>query len=832
MTALMEWQEEELRKAAKREAELVQQEAKTAERNKRLIAELEKRDAEVKERDAAVAERTQAVAEAVDMILRLEAENKQLQTEREMFRRIENDFHYSRNSTPTPAGNPSEPLRSESVFYMLSASEAEAEAKSMSRQPSFVLEPSAATETLRNVYIGMNGSTLSLSKTDGVEFGRAGPTSPSLSVLSESSFTSIYGQKNDQATEFDGSPRDEGYEFPDALAPRWQTVAPNPNKIVTPSKMAQWKQDNYLSKSTTQASKYHNINDMIAGVESPLQRMANMDKNKRGRNGASHPRSDEQLFDRRGSLAGRPSKQIPSQPKTKQEKREALEKVMTNGMNNNFGSSGLPPTPDTFSTESLGQYRSSGANLSKEHGLARTGSYQSNATASQVSLPDDTIRSSTMRTNGASLQATPPAAAPFSTTAFEDRLRDMPSSDHVDIDSRFGLGQIRRPRSADETTISNRARDVAQYMDSDSDDDSLDYWMKEAKKSVPAHGLNPGPLSSASQTGNINKGRVSPDLFSFPTNTDGWASNAMFGALGGSGYDGAAGGFTNSPLANTLDALGDSLPQPLFGSGLASPILGGIAAPPPPNRRSSLHARTGSSHDMVPVISAAPAKPSPPQTQSRTSRSPEKRRESGNSTEGPPVSVYNNARASAANMGRAPTAPPQHPMPVSDSQAPKQRHYPPTASQQARSRGLNSLFRRSTGSPADILPPPAAEQPPLKENTEPQPQPPQVGVPSWGKRNDLYADDRDSATPPPIMRSRRGSFDGGAQLDGAGASLEGGGAPLGPTPGHHLNELRQQDGKKSGRYSLGPLEGVPVKEQQGGKRKWLGLGSLRTRAGH
>ncbi|KAH8906631.1 hypothetical protein BR93DRAFT_626043 [Coniochaeta sp. PMI_546] len=792
----------------------------TDEMNDKLVVELEKRD--------------KAVEEAVAMIVVLEARVEQLLREREMVRKVEDHgFFYSRNETPTPATEMATPRRSD-----FERTNPEDEAKLLARMPSFLSEHSEATSNLRNVYLGVRGSILSLSKTaeDGQDQEREdlhGTRSPSLSVLSESSFRSIYGEKD--VTRSNNSspspPRMEPAPF-DGLSETGSlrdTLSSDKSKIVTPSKLRRVESRNMSAG----AARFQNINDILDVAASPLQRLERLEKTLTAMDDASRPSTAyERKTDSRPST-GRPVKPA-ARPQTKQEKRDALERVLTNGHHpSDFrNSQGLPPTPDTISTSTLRRFKNSNDTLPKDIEFGGDRSYLalSETTASQQSISLENAA-----TNNVSGKAT---AQPASTTAF-DSLKEL-SSDASYFNGRFSSAQIPRPRSADETTVSNRrgGRGRGNWESDESDDDldgagsvtsTFDYWMRESLSPNRAAALN--PFSSASQADNKQDGRISPDLFSFPTSTSGWATDAMFGSLGGSGYVGAAGGGlpTATPLAQTLDALGDSLPQPLFGSGLASPVLGGAAIPPPPpNRRSSLHARTGSSHGMVTGISSSPAGPS--QSHARLRTSPRRNRQRSNSIDGPPNSSHSSARAVAAQMGRAPTAPPQTSMPVPDApqQQPKQRHYPPTASQPARSKGLNNLFRRSTGSSADVQPPASA---PATETSFKNVPAPMVGVPtSWGSRKngiDVFADDdRASATPPPIMRNRRGSFDGGAPLDG--------GAPVGIAPAQSVQAQAQSAQPSAGGSGGVALNGAPVKNEGGGKRKWLGFGrtsSLRNRAG-
>jgi len=783
--------------------------------NDKLVVELEKRD--------------KAVEEAVAMIVDLEARVEQLLREREMVRQVEDHgFFYGRTATPTPGTEMETPRRAD-----FERSHQEAGARMLARMPSFLSDHSEATSNLLNVYLGVRGSILSLPKTaeDGQEAEREdleGTRSPSLSVLSESSFRSIYGDKDAAASSnSSSSPPHMAPATFDGLSESGcsrPSLPGDKSKIVTPSKLRRVESRNMSAG----AARFQNINDILDVSGSPLQRLEKLEKSLTAMDDASRSTTAyERKADSRPS-PGRPVKPAGSL-KTKQEKRDALERVLTNdsGARDFRNTQGLPPTPDTISTSTLRRYKNSNDTLPKEMEYGGDRSYLalSDTTPSQQSVAPE-------KAGGLAVPANGVAAQKASAAAF-DGLQDL-SSDASYFNGRFSSAQIPRPRSADETTISNRrgGRGRGDW-DSDESDDGLDgagsvastfdYWMRESLSPNRAAALN--PFSSASQAGNKQGGRISPDLFSFPTSTSGWATDAMFGTIGGSGYIGsAAGGLpTATPLAQTLDALGDSLPQPLFGSGLATPVLGGASIPPPPpNRRSSLHARTGSSHGLITGISSSPAGPSP--SQARLRSSPRRNRERSNSIDGPPNSSHSGRRTAALQMGRAPTAPPQSsPMPIPDApqQQSKQRHYPPTASQPARSRGLKSLFRRSTGSAADVQAPPPSSAPATEISFKDVPAP-MVGVPTTlgSRRNDVFADDdRASATPPPIMRNRRGSFDGGAPLD------------RGASAGSVQVQPAQASNDEAGGAAV---NGAPVKNEGGGKKRWPGFGrnsSLRNRAG-
>jgi hypothetical protein len=790
----------------------------TDEMNDKLVVELEKRD--------------KAVEEAVAMIISLEARVEQLLREREMVREIEHQgLLYGRKEMSAQGMDIETPRRTS-----FKESHREDDEKILARMPSFLSEQSEATSNLRNVYLGVRGSILSLSKM--AEEGHSqerenlhGTRSPSLSVLSESSFRSIYGEK-DAARSSNSSPSPppmapaqfDGLSEKGSLQP---SLSSDKSELVTPSKLRRVESRNMSAG----AARFQNINNILDVAGSPLQRLEKLEMTLTLMDDASRPSTAYERKDSRGSV-GRPLKPA-GPPKTKQEKRDALERVLTSGSApKDFRSNqGLPPTPDTISTSTLRRFKNSNDNLPKDNDYGGDRSYLSLSDAQQSLTYDKEVNLDEIQ-NGSARKA--------SMTAF-DVLKEL-SSDASYFNGRLSSAQIPRPRSADETTISNRRGGRGRgAWDSDESDDGLDgagsaastfdYWMRESLSPTRATVLN--PFSSASQAGNKQDGRFSPDLFSFPTSTSGWATDAMFGSLGGSGYVGSAVGSlpTATPLAQTLDALGDSLPQPSFGSGLASPVLGGAGIPPPPpNRRSSLHARTGSSHGMITGISSSPAGPSLSRSRARTT--PRRSRERSNSIDGPPKSSHSGARAAAAQMGRAPTAPHQSsPMAVPDitPQQPKQRHYPPTASQPARSRGLKSLFRRSTGSAADVQGQPSSA-PATETSFKDVPAPaPMVGVLTTLaiRRQDVFVDDdRASATPPPIMRNRRGSLDGGAPLEG--------GAPVGGVQAHG-GHVRTGHSQGSGDETGGAaVDGTPNKNEGGGRKRWPVFGrnsSLRNRAG-
>ncbi|KAK0740012.1 hypothetical protein B0T18DRAFT_332961, partial [Schizothecium vesticola] len=466
---------------------LESEKAATDDMNDQLLAELEKRD--------------KAVEEAVAMIVVLEARVEQLIQEREMVRRVEEDgLFYNRSLSRGPDSASTPKMRS------LEAPQFDNDARALNRMPSFMSEQSEHTANLRNVYLGVRGSVLSLQRTaeDAHDVERTehnGVSSPTLSVLSESSFLSIYGQKNeppssplapDSPSSFDGPVKD-----------RESTPGVG---ITTPSRPRR--------SSAARGSQFHNITGVLDLAGSPLQRLERLEMALSAMGDASRPSTSHQ--EKMSLQHPRPLPQLPAQPKTKQEKRDALEKVLTQAhLGRSFSNHHLPPTPDTISTSTLRRFQNSNDTLSREESLATERSYLalSETTASQASAFEDDG-------NGGRLDIPAQPSQPASTTAFDSRQPMAGASDHP-ID-RPASPPI-RPRSHAQPAISQHVGS-GRWDSDDSDDDfadsmgsvtSFDPWLRESLKPDHLGALN--PASSVSQAGpGRQNGRVSPDLFSFP----------------------------------------------------------------------------------------------------------------------------------------------------------------------------------------------------------------------------------------------------------------------------------------------------------------------------
>ncbi|KAM0274396.1 hypothetical protein ACHAQH_007898 [Verticillium albo-atrum] len=715
--------------------------------NDRLLEELEKRD--------------KAVQEAVQMIVLLEAQVEKLVEEREMVRQVEAagylaDMDASLNA-PTPKARTADLNRLEE------------DVKKLNRMPSFVSEKTETTANLRNVYLGTRGNVILPKLTEGMadtDAGRAGMVSPSLSVLSESSFASIYGDKE----------RDDRYLQADVegsrpnAAPRAYSnpadIASTPrSRTVTPSRAPR-----SGSFSRSGSGQYQSINDVI-DQSSPLQRLERLEGY--SSNGAS-PSTDKMSRTR-----------SQSQSKTKQEKREALRRVLTDAPSPSgrpHFDQALPPTPDTISTSTLRRFKnSSGDTLVQQQSAAHERNYLAFSESTSSYQVEEKPEPVPEHNGGA------PIMAPSATATLRDG--DASQNDH-----RRPLKPLPRPRSADESTISHR-KSKAWLRDNEDDDDnasvmslesSLDIWMQQGKE----------PKAN---------GRASPDLFGFPTKTGGWQTDAMFGP--GSSF--AGGG---APLS-WPDPLEDLVP-------IQQALFGGPGAPPPPNRRSSLHARTGST--------SASRHPEPVMGKLRKSFG--RRRDSTDS------------QMQAADVG------PHTPQQTSEKQAQGQSRgpYPPFSRPATATPGagrMKTLWRRSLGGAGSAAPPtvadlsvePAASATPTGRHSINS----GVGTPSWVHRAHMVDDESRAlgATPPPIQRQpRRGST---VEHEGAPVFDRG---PSTPTMSVAPSLPSTPTGKgptTSDPALAGAGGGVPLGNgagaTAGSRRKWLpGFGrasSLRNRAG-
>lgn len=759
--------------------------SETQETNDTLIQELERRD--------------KAVEEAVTMIVHLEARIELLLREREMVRQVEADKALINKLAASQAAFATNVPDTTNAHVTASNDLG----RSLARMPSFLSERTENTENLRNVYLGAQGSILSLSKTD-PRAENGGFVSPNMSILSESSFVSIYGT----------------HTTPHGLASHHAENDSRPDDGASKGGRRS------LSLSMQDATPTRpSAKEAIENGEttSPLQKLEKLDSSPATRESSEVTPLGRDI--ERPATSMKPFKPQPIlRVRKARDKPAATRRVITDVPTSRAHA--LPPTPDTMSS-SMNQSLCS--DETPQHGRddARpTYPVMTRPTLDQT----DEVEPGHWRFKGAG------AAQPPSVTAFTGR-KDHSALNYGDMP----LSLPRRPRSADETTISRHNIDWdsgSELDDAASEVSSFDYWMREGLR--PSRGGQTQAQNGAAVS-QRHASRGTPDLFGFPSDSKGWQSKDMFGALGGNGYLGAA-----APLAPALDAMGDSLPAPeigIYGSGLAgasSPRpTGNVVAPPPaPNRKSSLRARTSAPGTPM---TTRPPRPFGKHGESESSRKSSLTGQSHGNSERWPAP---NSRSITPTPQDRPQA--QH----NDEALATKRHYPPTASHQQqaptrpRSRGITSLFRRSLGSshiqPSASVP---NNQSPFAPPAKADPVPAPVGVPTWERRSDR-GDEEMSATPPPIMRKRAPANDAGfadttdaqeikgvaragkphplrSSSPGLGAGLSNvlashdGGAPLTPNNGGQDQESGPASGSATGQSSG---------HGHGHGRKWFGLG--------
>lgn len=761
--------------------------AQVEETNATLLQELEKRD--------------KAVSEAVHMIISLETRIDLLLREREMIRQLESDKAFLSHLAQSPSTT--------LVGHTDTAKDSLGSPPTSDRNkpfytPSFMSGQTESVEAVRDAHSRSEASYLTLPKTDSRADNNRGFASPSVSILSESSFVSVYGQRDtrdssvppDIPINASRKNKNEGHE---------RRSTSSSTRDFTPLR------SHGLESLGSRDGARDAPEDGDASL--PLRKLELLEKAQSNYDSNNNTISATSAADR--SQMVRPVKPQPLmrlKPRKERPRRKIIADETTTSNHT------LPPTPDTATSSVL--------NHGQEFNMSPGGSSPS-PYGFLVPRQFPGERLDKTATNQWRLQdsALSPQAPSF--TAFTGR-QECSGSAFPELQS----PRLRRPQSADETTISRHRNDWesgSELDDGVSEASSFDYWMKE--------GLQPSQGRAAGPTSFVAANRDSPDFLGFPSDDNGWRSNNLSAALSGTGYPGA-----NGPLAPALDAMGASLPSPevgLYGSGLAgsnSPRPAGsqVAPPPAPYRKSSLNARTSA--------------PGTPTTTRFLSKAQNIDRTKQRSISGhAPGALKSSERTTPTSRSQTPTLPArtQHQQPEHPAQ---KRHYPPQASQQyqqtvarPRSRGITSLFRRSWGAgptfPTSASVPAAQSPfaPPVKRDHPAF----QVGIPAWERRDDL-TDNVSSTTPPPIIRKKAASKHpengNGVQLRGItpssvdvstrGSSLD---VPE-PGLGVGLNRvITSEDGGASLMHNMTQKQAQdtsvsPVSHGHG--RKWFGLGRV------
>ncbi|OBT51614.1 hypothetical protein VE04_08291, partial [Pseudogymnoascus sp. 24MN13] len=330
--------------------EQVKQQHELQDMNEQLVSELAKRDV--------------AIEQAVNVIIELEEKVDKLMEERNAVRSLQaatslylSDRDDSTINSGTNSGTnsqivgsspPDDPrYRANNDITPLGHRRQESHSRSLARMPSFLSERTEETEALRSLYIPRDQSLPRLSEDNGGKDDMAseldGMNSPRLSVLSESSFISVYGAKSN------------GQDL-DSLDLEYENLdSPEPNRFMNATSVDQWvgdglKNANPMGRKSSgrvpgvvAVGQFLSMNDV---VKSPRPRLEKLQRIVERRNGpAIAARLMQNTSDHKPND---PPRSVTAKPDSI--RRTDLE---------SFEQRALPPTPDTFSTNSLQQYKNS-----------------------------------------------------------------------------------------------------------------------------------------------------------------------------------------------------------------------------------------------------------------------------------------------------------------------------------------------------------------------------------------------------------------------------------------------------------------------------------------
>jgi hypothetical protein len=709
---------------------LEMEKSRAEEMNHHLSQEMEKRD--------------KAIEEAVAMIVTLEARLEEFVKERSIIEQIEAEGRYAAQNFNPCYEDPRPATQTPGTTKQTG------DDRVINRMPSFLSDHSENTENLRNVYLGARGSVISLVPVpEGPGEGDTG-RSPSLSVLSESSFVSVYGSKEDEDSGLQEDDEPMTFDGSASLPAQASTInRPKTAFVKSHASPSRSTRSNSVSTHQPQFDSIHNVIE----YSSPRQRS---ERHRPSSRMGSRPQSRDQDGPER--FSGRAS-MSPNHRRHKQEKRDSLRKVMTDAPGGvRLHDQNLPPTPDTVSTSTLRRFDNS-----NETSPRPPTTRPSHSALSEASENDGSLGTY----SGVRLEQPPMRAVKASA-----QIIDLNNRAYRENQGR----SIQRPRSADETTISNRrGNDWDSDIDDDSDveslESSIDIWMRQSSKPTK------------------NNGRTSPDLFSFPPSAatkGGWAMDAMFGV--GNGHQGGA------STGLDPDRIRDLFPvqQELFSSSLP---------PPPPDRRSSLNAQAAQ-QSKTSFLSR-------PLANAKASKGGRKKGHQRRNSDDIQIRTGAHVQAQGPSAG-------DH----------KKNHYPPIVGQQPTQNKFTKFFRRSsTGPPSGApTPTPGTEHGPTE--------PPNggfsssngaSGLPPWISRTGALDEDRDSATPPPIMRKSRQGRHISVDVEMANDSImsQESSTPRTPKLPAPVNERETPEHTESPRAA----------GATGSRRKWLPAFGLRNKQG-
>ncbi|KAH7319592.1 hypothetical protein B0I35DRAFT_353039 [Stachybotrys elegans] len=412
--------------------------------NDQLMEELEQRD--------------KAVEEAVAMIVSLELKIDQLAGKSE-------GHHNSgpQNRRTSDEDLTSTPTKSRSGFFG---------GQTLERMPSFLWDRTDKTENLRNTYLTMKNSLVSLSQhPEETPEPHERLASPTVSMLSESSFMSIYGRK--------GQDDESGGTDLDDVSPISGHDGVVDAPLGTPgmgNRRLMTDMDSGRSPSLSRSARAEKQQGAVT-LGSPLQRIERWSPNYASRKEASRAQDLSGVPITTTEINQRDFAYLRQQ---KEQKRASLSRVVTEAPGGaRLHDDALPPTPDTISTQTLRRLQNSDDTLSgRRRELAREhdeGAAIYAMAAMEAHLP---------------MPGRQPTTAPL-----PQRIIDTSGK-------------------APEDPVHGRGNDWGSESDlteDESRDSSLDMWMQA--------GAKPDEVDRS----------VSPDLFRFPQNKGSWATNAIFG---------------------------------------------------------------------------------------------------------------------------------------------------------------------------------------------------------------------------------------------------------------------------------------------------------------
>lgn len=298
----------------------VEEQAELQEVNEQLLAELEKRD--------------QAVEEAVGIIVALEDKVERLMRDREHVKEFDKQYETDYFRPTHDDGPPSSPPEFKDNQLVVRK-------EVLPRMPSFLSETTEGTEALRSLYLPptqySDGNLPKLQEEETL----SGMDSPRLSVLSKSSFVSVYGDKQlsiDAPEDPEHTPRRHRAS---SSIEKW--VGNSPANATPVRTSPQLRKNQFLS-----------INDVL---ESPLQRLEKLKHTLEKHNS--------------GIASVRPQTERAVSVQVRRNSRDALRRVFTDQTSFEHQQK-LPPTPDTISTSTLRHYQYSTDTLADDHAKQET----------------------------------------------------------------------------------------------------------------------------------------------------------------------------------------------------------------------------------------------------------------------------------------------------------------------------------------------------------------------------------------------------------------------------------------------------------------------------